>query len=114
MKTERAAKVFSAWKFFWEMFIECPKCGNRYEIDQSNNNLEIKCGCDERLTVLPWLSLRQNVTEPGEVECSVCARKYNLGHYRNHTEIACACGNLLAVDIPDERSKGSGRRNCTQ
>lgn len=92
------------------MFIECPECGNRYEIDQSKKNPEIVCDCSERLTVLPWLSYRQSVTEPGEAECSVCARKYDLEKYRNHTEIACVCGNLLAVNVPDELSTGHGRR----
>ena len=92
------------------MFIECPKCGNRYDIEKRNKSNEIICTCSEKLTVLPWLSYRQNVTEPGKVECSVCNRGYDLSKYRNDTEIACICGNLLAVNLQNEKKPSSGRR----
>lgn len=95
-----------------EMFIECPQCGKRYNIEKSNKNYEIICSCNENLTVLPWLSYRQLITEPGQVECSVCKRKYDLSNYRNNTEIACVCGNLLAVNFPDEEKTSSGRRKA--
>jgi signal transduction histidine kinase/uncharacterized Zn-finger protein len=92
------------------MFIECPKCGKRYHTEKSNKTYEIVCSCDEKLTVLPWLSYRQSITQPGEVECSVCKRVYDLSKYRNKTEIACVCGNLLAVNFPDEFDASTGRR----
>jgi signal transduction histidine kinase len=92
------------------MFVECPTCGNRYEIDQSRKKYEIVCECSERIAVLPCASHRQNVTEPGEVECSECRRKFDLKHYRNDTEIACTCGNLLAVNCPEAEETASGRR----
>jgi signal transduction histidine kinase len=93
-----------------KMFIECPKCGKRYHTAESNKAYEIECSCGEQLTVLPWLSYRQSITQPGVVECSVCKREYDLSKYRNKTEIACICGNLLSVNFPDEYDTSSGRR----
>ncbi|UCB46724.1 MAG: GAF domain-containing protein [Spirochaetota bacterium] len=96
------------------MFIECPKCSKRYTIEKRNQTYEIICVCSERLTVLPWLSYRQNITEPGEMECSVCKRKYDLSKYRNKTEIACNCGNLITIQFPDEFDSSWGRRKQDQ
>ena len=92
------------------MFIECPKCGNRYNTQKINMTYEIICSCSEKLTVLPWLSYRQSITEPGDVDCSVCKRKYDLSKYRNNTEIACVCGNLLALNFPNGDDASFGRR----
>ncbi len=92
------------------MFIECQKCKKRYNIVKNNDTFDIICECDEKLTVLPWLSYRQSISEPGEVECSVCKRKYDLSKYRNNTEIACICGNLLVVRFPEDFDTSFGRR----
>ncbi|UCF99461.1 MAG: GAF domain-containing protein [Spirochaetaceae bacterium] len=92
------------------MFIECSTCGKRYHTKTSKKKHEIECSCGEKLAVLPWLSYRQSVTQPGTVECSVCKREYDLSKYRNNTEIACICGNLLAVKFPDEHDTSPGRR----
>jgi len=93
-----------------KMFIECPKCGKRDHTEKSNKTYEIVCSCGEKLTLLPWLSYRQSISQPGKVECSVCKREYDLSKYRNKTEIACICGNLLAVNFPDEYDTSLGRR----
>jgi signal transduction histidine kinase len=92
------------------MFIECPQCGKRYHTEKSNKAYEIVCSCGEKLTVLPWLSYRQSISQPGEVECCVCKREYDLSKYRNKTEIACVCGNLLVVNFLDDYDTSSGRR----
>ena len=93
-----------------EMFVECPICGNRCELDQGQKNHEIICACSQRLPVLPSLAYRQSITIPGTAVCSVCKREYDLRQYRNNTEIACNCGNLLAVNFPDEVETSAGRR----
>ena len=92
------------------MFIECPQCEKRYNVENSSKSYEIICGCGKGLTVLSWLSDLQSVTETGEVGCSVCGRQYDLSRYRNNTEIACICGNLLSLRIPDEKVSSLGRR----
>jgi len=91
------------------MYIECPNCSRRYSVEQDTKKYELVCVCNETLTVLPGLTYRQKVTEPGEVECSVCRKKYDLSRYRNHTEIACTCGNILHLNLP-ERENSVGRR----
>jgi signal transduction histidine kinase len=96
------------------MFIECSNCGKRHQTDTSKKTHELACLCGEKLTVLPWLSYRQSVTQAGTVACSVCKREYDLSKYRNKTEIACICGNLLAVNFPDEQEMSYGRRKTDQ
>ena len=92
------------------MLVICPQCNNRYEIQKSNQTVNIPCSCGENLTVLPWLSYRQIMSEQKEMHCPLCDRNYALGMYRANTEIACNCGNLLVVQYTDSQQRRIGRR----
>lgn len=91
------------------MYIECPSCSRRYNVDQGSAKYDIVCQCGEKLTILPGLTYRQKVTESGLVDCSVCHKQYDLSRYRNNTEIACGCGNILHLNLP-EHDSSIGRR----
>jgi K+-sensing histidine kinase KdpD len=92
------------------MLVICPQCNNRYEIQKSNQTITIPCDCGENLTVLPWLSYRQVMSEQKRMNCPLCSREYNLSLYRTNTEIACNCGNLLVVQYTDSERDQTGRR----
>lgn len=79
------------------MLIICPKCKKRHELQKSNQNITISCDCGETLTVLPWLSYREVISEQMEMKCPLCNRSYDLTAFRDKTEIACSCGNLFPV-----------------
>jgi len=92
------------------MLVICPQCNNRYEIQKSNQTVNIPCTCGENLTVLPWLSYRQIMSEQKQMHCPLCDRNYDLRMYRANTEIACNCGNLLVVQYTDSQQRRIGRR----
>ena len=92
------------------MLVICPQCSKRYQIEKSNETVNIPCNCGNTLTVLPWLSYRQIMSEQKEVDCPLCNRSYDLRIYRPNTEIACDCGNLLVVQHDDLKQEQIGRR----
>jgi len=92
------------------MLVICPQCSSRYEIQKSNQTMNIACDCGENLTVLPWLSYRQIMSEQKQIHCPLCDRDYDLRAYRSNTEIACNCGNLLVVQYDDSKQDHIGRR----
>ena len=92
------------------MLVICPQCDNRYEIQKSNQTVNIPCDCGENLTVLPWLSYRQVMTEQKQINCPLCDRNFDLRMYRANTEIACNCGNLLVVEYAESKNDQIGRR----
>jgi signal transduction histidine kinase len=94
------------------MLIICPQCSKRFEIPKSNDISTVSCKCGETLTVLPWLSYRQVISDQEKVNCPLCDREYDLRSVRINTEIACSCGNLLTVRSTSavSRKKRDGRR----
>lgn len=96
------------------MLIICPKCKKRHELQKSNQNITISCDCGETLTVLPWLSYREVISEQMEMKCPLCNRSYDLTAFRDKTEIACSCGNLFIAQYADSKDGGIGRRKTDQ
>jgi K+-sensing histidine kinase KdpD/uncharacterized protein YbaR (Trm112 family) len=92
------------------MLVVCPQCNRRFEIQKSNQNVNFSCNCGENLTVLPWLSHRQIISEQVQINCPLCNRSYDLRIFRDNTEIACSCGNLFIVQYTFSKEKRSGRR----
>lgn len=92
------------------MLVICPQCKNRHEIRKANQTVNIPCNCGQNLTVLPWLSYRQIISEQMQMNCPLCNRSYDLRAYRANTEIACNCGNLLVVQYADSKKERIGRR----
>ena len=92
------------------MLVICPHCNNRYQIQKSHQTVNIPCNCGENLTVLPWLSYRQIMSDQIQMNCPLCDRNYDLRMYRADTEIACNCGNLLVVQYADSKRDQIGRR----
>ncbi len=96
------------------MFIECPKCAKRINVEKSTKNLEMSCACGETIAIIPWTSYHQTVDDVGKVDCSVCNKTYNLYSYRNYSDIACNCGNIILIRLPKLGRESRGRRKDDQ